>query len=134
MPGRPRKPTALKVVEGTFRKDRANADEPKFEPLTEIPAPPRKLKAEARREWDRVIEFVFKNRICGAEALSILATYCSVHAAIVAGEKKGEFSAGLLAQYRALGERFGIDPASRGKIKSAKPAQPKNEWADIANG
>jgi phage terminase small subunit len=129
MAGRPPKPTGAKILQGTFRKGRQNLDEPQFVPLTEIPAPPRKLKAEAKREWDRVIEYVIKNNLCGAEGLSILATYCSLHAVIVSDEKKGEFKAAILAQYRALAERFALDPSSRAKVHvKQRKTESANPW------
>jgi P27 family predicted phage terminase small subunit len=47
--GRPRKPTALKIVDGTFRKDRANANEPRPD-RKRLPSPPH-LDAGARKIW-----------------------------------------------------------------------------------
>lgn len=54
MAGRPRKPTALKVLHGDFDKDpqRRNRAEP--EPETEIPKCPEKLTVVGRNEWRRV--------------------------------------------------------------------------------
>lgn len=50
MPNRPT-PTHLKVVKGTQRKDRSNADEPKPDPTT--PIPPAWLSDEAKVQWGR---------------------------------------------------------------------------------
>lgn len=47
----PRKPTALKVLEGTYQPCRAPKNEPK--PKTEAVAP-KWLSAEARQEWKRL--------------------------------------------------------------------------------
>jgi len=134
MAGRPPKPTGAKILAGTFRPCRANPDEPEPEILLDIPSPPRKLKLEARREWDRVIEFVIKNRIVGSEGLSPLATYCNLHAAIVAEEKKGNLlTASLLAQYRALADSFGLTGSGRAKLHPGKE-KPKqdNPWQGLA--
>jgi P27 family predicted phage terminase small subunit len=46
---RPRKPTALHVIEGTFRKDRANPKEP--QPRRKRPSCPPHLSAEAKAAW-----------------------------------------------------------------------------------
>ena len=47
--GRPRKPTALKIVTGTFRHDRSNAHEP--QPKRKRPAMPPDLSAGAKKAW-----------------------------------------------------------------------------------
>lgn len=52
MPGRPRTPTALKLVQGTARKDRTNKAEPK--PRREIPSPPEHMSDRAKVAYGRV--------------------------------------------------------------------------------
>src|SRR5215213_7942443 len=47
--GNPRKPTALKELQGTFRKDRANPSEPR--PHRVIPQPPSHLSASVKAAW-----------------------------------------------------------------------------------
>lgn len=116
------KPTGAKILKGTFRKCRANPKEPKIIPVEGIPDPPRKLKGEAKKEWYRVVEYVINNQIVGAEGLSLLATYCNLHAAVIKEEKREVvLPAALLAQYRALAGSFGLTGDSRAKMKS--PAQ-----------
>ena len=61
--GPPRKPTALKVMQGTARLDRTPANEPKPDGT---PEPPDFLTAEARVEWDRLAS--------GMEAIGLLTT------------------------------------------------------------
>lgn len=51
--GRPRKPTVLKVLEGTARPDRANPNEPKL-PLFRIPPPPEGLPATESNAWSEL--------------------------------------------------------------------------------
>ena len=129
MAGRPPKPTGAKILAGTFRKCRANPNEPEIEALTEIPDPPRRLKLVAHREWDRVIGYLVRNRIVGAEGLSIVATYCNLHACIVACEKKDEMPpATLVAQYRSLAESLGLTGSSRARIHKPQPKPAANPW------
>ena len=52
MPGRKPKPTQLKVVQGTFRKDRKRGAEP--QPKRGLPPCPDFLKDAARREYFRI--------------------------------------------------------------------------------
>ena len=47
----PRKPTKLKLIHGTFRKDRAPANEPEPEKVTDIPRPPSYLDKYAKKLW-----------------------------------------------------------------------------------
>lgn len=49
--GRPRKPRQLKVIQGTFRKDRNPGQEPEVAPLAEVPRAPAGLNRWARRMW-----------------------------------------------------------------------------------
>jgi|SRR5579872_4082049 len=53
---RPRKPTHLKVVAGTARPSRINANEPK--PKKARPEAPAHLSERARAAWDRVAGFL----------------------------------------------------------------------------
>ena len=53
MTGRPRKPTARKKIEGTYRPDRAPKNE--AEPVSGVPPAPAWFTEGARREWDRLI-------------------------------------------------------------------------------
>lgn len=50
--GRKPKPTQLKVIQGTFRKDRANPSEPK--PKNQLPPCPDFLEGKPRREYFRI--------------------------------------------------------------------------------
>ena len=50
--GRKPKPTQLKVVQGTFRRDRANPSEPK--PRKQLPPCPDFLEGTARKEYFRI--------------------------------------------------------------------------------
>lgn len=70
----PKKPTNLKVVEGTFRKDRALANEPK--PELEIPAVPPHLSDEAKVEWGRVSQELHSLGLLSRIDRAALAAYC----------------------------------------------------------
>jgi phage terminase small subunit len=63
--GRPRKPRALKLVQGTDRPDRANAaaPAPRAAPL---PRPPADLNAREQRAWAQLAELVDPLRVVTA--------------------------------------------------------------------
>jgi phage terminase small subunit len=106
-------------MRGNPGKRAINHDEPEPVPISGYPVPPRKLKPKARKEWDRVIGFLINNGIIGEESLSILATYCSIHAVIVEREELGTVAeAAMLTQYRQLAGEFGLTPSGRAKLKT----------------
>jgi hypothetical protein len=87
------------------------------------------LSSSAKKEWARVIEFVVNNNIVGAEGLSLLATYCEIHAAIVDEKDILKVPASYLAQYRALAGSFALTGDARAKMKTPQGGeQPKNAF------
>lgn len=74
MKGRKPKPTKLKVIQGTFRKDRANPDEPI--PETKIPSPPDFLNGDALQEWGRMSEKLYQLGMLAEIDRGLFAAYC----------------------------------------------------------
>jgi phage terminase small subunit len=111
-------PKNVVEMRGNPGKRAINTAEPDPTPIDEL-KPPRKLKPEATKEWNRVIGFIANNSLVGNEGLSILATYCNIHARIVEMEQiGGAIEAALLTQYRLLASEFGLTPAGRAKLKT----------------
>lgn len=71
---RPRKPKALRILEGTFRKDRHNADEPDAQ--IGIPDCPDHLDVKAQAEWHRVSVLLCDMGILAKTDMATLAGYC----------------------------------------------------------
>lgn len=112
-------PKNVVKMRGNPGKRPVNEEEPEPQPLDGIPDPPRKLKPEAQKEWDRIIGFVVNNRIAGLESLSLLCTYCNIHAQIVEREILGApIEAATITQYRLLASEFGLTPAGRSRLKT----------------
>ena len=74
--GRPRKPTGLHIVHGTFRKDRANQDEPKPELISEVPRPPSHLNAAAKRKWKELAPVLVNSKLLSVLDLTALEMLC----------------------------------------------------------
>jgi P27 family predicted phage terminase small subunit len=72
--GRPRKPTHLKLIEGTHRKDRANPKEPK--PKAGTPQCPKTFGEAARAEWKRIIPEMRAMGILNTADRAEMARYC----------------------------------------------------------
>ena len=121
--GRTRKPVALKVVQGTFRKDRdlmpsAGASMP---PLNEVPPAPDWLpNSHAIAEWNRLAPILTGSKILTEGSLSLLAMLCATHGKIVQSFTAGEMPSGaLLSALRNMNSDFGITPASQSKVRPA---------------
>ena len=76
MRGRPPKPTALKVLSGTFRKDRQNRREPK--PTATLPGCPKFLDAMAKAEWRRITPELARLGLLTLIDRASLAAYCQM--------------------------------------------------------
>jgi len=77
--GRPRKPTALKILHGDFAKDpqRRNRAEPQV--AAGIPDCPNWLTKDARQEWKRVTEELKSMNVVTPPDRAALEAYCIIH-------------------------------------------------------
>jgi phage terminase small subunit len=113
MAGRPRKPTALKQLEGTARPDRANALEPQFE--VGAPAKPAEIATNriAAEEWDRIVPLLLATRVLSPAYRSALVGYCLSYAGMVSGKKDA------MKEHRQWVSALGLSPTTVSKAKSA---------------
>ena len=81
--GRPPKPTKLKVLQGTDRKDRINENEPMPMEIDKLPDPPWHLDYYAKKEWQRAGEVLINAGLLTHADLSLFADYCRVHAYVI---------------------------------------------------
>lgn len=78
------KPTQLKLLSGTVRKHRFNAEEP--QPERARPDPPGHLTEPALAEWARVVDEAFALGIMTRLDRGALAAYCQAYGRWVAAE------------------------------------------------
>ncbi|MEW6572947.1 MAG: phage terminase small subunit P27 family [Bacillota bacterium] len=138
--GHNRKPTKLKVLTGTARRDRTVKNEPKPQPIA--PKPPSWLPRQAKRFW--------KEHAGRLERLGLLTevdgpafALCAVHYAVAAEAAKALKEQGILvpdpehpageepalrkhpllsvlrdhsAAFRAYSQLFGLSPSDRGRL------------------
>ena len=137
MAGRPRKPTNLKLLQGTFRSDRAERHEPK--PTIEIPAMPDHLSEEAQKEWHRITPELFKLGLVSKIDFSLIVMHCESWAIYLEAKRK-RIESGLIIRtaqgnaienpflsvekrmidiMRSIAIEFGMSPASRTKIDAS---------------
>ena len=75
--GQNRKPTVMKVLEGTYRADRAMPNEPKPEVLVIPPPMPDGLNEWAQQEWEKMTLELTKIGMLTTIDSSQLAAYCN---------------------------------------------------------
>lgn len=126
-----RKPTALKVIAGTTRPDRAPLADPIILPLVADapPAPDWLPNAHAVKEWDRLAAILHVNGILTVPALGALGQLCALHGALVQAWAAGLApTAALMAQHRALSGDFGLTPAMQAKVRAPSGPAPRNRF------
>jgi P27 family predicted phage terminase small subunit len=74
--GRPPKPTALKLIQGTARKDRVSANEPKPEKPARVPPPPKGLGKIGQAEWRRTAKHLHGLNLLTVVDTEMLFQYC----------------------------------------------------------
>ena len=126
MPGPGKKPTKLKVIAGTVRKDSLPVDPVELAPVDELPEAPRWLpNAEAVHEFDKLAKVLHANRLLTVGGVAALGHLCALHGKMVQLWMAGETPTGhMVAQYRALVNDFGLTPVAQGKVHAfgEKPA------------
>ena len=146
MAGRKKIPTKLKMIKGTFRKERENKNEP-F-PDDNIPEPPDFLSEEALAEWNRITPELYANGLITNLDRALLAMYCQAWARVVEYEKivanglelyeteKGgkQMSPAMWVLNKAKEQvykyatEFGMSAQSRSKVTANKSKKKKDPW------
>ena len=143
MTGRPRKPTQLKIVEGTARKDRMNSKEPK--PDVIAPVMPGWLSPKAKTAWKELSGVLLEMGVLTVPDRKALELLCDAYGewrdARAVIEKQGMTYQTTTqhgdTMYRARPEvamaqnawsrvmaglvQFGLTPASRSKVSANDP-------------
>lgn len=141
MAGRPRKPTAAKVLDGSYRADRDG-------PIDGVvkgagaPVPPADMTDAARAYWDRLCPQLVKAGVAcesDSDALALLcwwlAQLAAIQQTIAALRASGAGSVGKLYieagiatdKVDKLAGKFGLTPSDRAKLRvepAAAPAMP----------
>ena len=121
-----RKPNAVHMLSGSFRRDR---HEPRPSALPpEMPSKPAALSPAAGRIWNilapQLAEARFLTRLDG----DMLATLCELQAEFV--ENPREMATPRIALLRQLHNDFGLSPLHRDRI-NVVPEPERNKFADL---
>lgn len=149
--GRPPKPTELKIIQGTFRKDRATPGRPM--PEVEIPSCPAWLGRQAKMEWKRITPHLKKLGLISQIDRSALAAYCQAYhrwweaetlikehgltfttdKGYVQQRPEVGIASSAMKQMRMFLTEFGLTPSSRTRITAAPAAgSEKDDPADAS--
>lgn len=135
MRGRKPKPTKIKELEGNPGKRALNKKEPKPDPA--IPECPKHLEGDARTEWNRIMQELYKLKIISNVDRAALAVYCTAWAdyvkacttlkkegEVIISDKGGTYQNPWMAikkrsmdQMVKFAAEFGMTPSSRSRIK-----------------
>ncbi len=140
--GRPRKPTAVRALEG----NRGNRPLPQNEPKPDagLPPKPADLPARASAEWDRLAPMLVQQGLLCVEDLADFTAYCLAWDTMMSAQAQLQspddmvnetghgtsISAWLrirnqaMGELRRLGHEFGLSPSARAGVQ-ANPKQPK---------
>ena len=112
----PRKPTALHLIDGTFRADR-HKEQLANEPVaTGRPIKPKTLRGRASTIWDEYIE---RAPWLGEADTHALLAFCCLEAELERAPTK--FVASRYSQLRSYGIRLGLDPSARASLGARAP-------------
>lgn len=136
------KPSNLKLVEGTYREDRAPAKEPR--PEVQIPSCPSWLHREAKREWRRIVGELEALGLISNFDRGALAAYCEAYAEWWEADRTikeegryvryttksgGEYvqahpavaiKNNAIDRLRRFANDFGMTPAARARVEAAE--------------
>src|SRR5512142_2510195 len=148
--GRKPKPTNLKLIQGTYRVDRANPSEPK--PRAVIPPCPKFLQGEARKQYQKTAKKLARIGLMTELDDMALAMLCQGWQEYLDNTEQVKKSGMLvkspngfpilnpyliaanqaLKKVRALLTEFGMTPGSRSRIHAAETSEDSNdEWSKL---
>lgn len=115
----PPKPTRLKLLAGTARKDRISPCEP--DPGELDLTPPAELSPAAVEHWHRFATMLARSGVAKASDRELLAMLAEGYARHCANVQAGKLDLGLMKELRLMLGQFGMSPATRSRIVADKP-------------
>lgn len=123
MPGRPMKPTHLKIIQGTLRKSRIK-NEP--QPNALLGDPPAHLTPEQGNAWHEIVRLCPAGVLTNADRVTVEILACL----LVEARTNPLFSVRRLALLLTLLGKCGLTPADRAKIDLPESTK-RNPFTDL---
>lgn len=144
MSGVNRKPTVMKILEGTARKDRAVANEPQPKKLFIPPPAPASLNSYGLKHWESMVPEMSKIGLLTVADVDQFEAYCNELGAYWEAEEKRKaavidkkwedvsrwfnYAQKHLKSARDLAIQFGLTPAARARVNV--PGEEKKSFLD----
>ncbi|MHB8120583.1 MAG: hypothetical protein ACYDG4_00385 [Desulfuromonadaceae bacterium] len=128
-----RKPldTKLKLLSGSFRKDRVIKGAPEYDLVSDFPASPNHLNADGAEMWNRLGRQLVACKVLQVVDLYILEQLCFSWQRFRQKAKAGaDITAAENNAMKSLFAEFGMTPASRGKVAASSENKPANRFAN----
>jgi P27 family predicted phage terminase small subunit len=142
MPGPAPMPTKLKLLRGNPGRRKLNLDEPRPPVAPRCPEPPEELAGDARDTWLYQAPRLHRMGLLTEVDVVALEIYCRLVGRWRAIERQideagivipGPFLTAAREAARAVlhaGERFGLDPAARVRVRAGEPPN-DDKWAGL---
>ena len=119
MRGRPRTPTALKIVRGNPGKRPLPENEPKPTVGAKVPD---WLTVGGRKEWKRLAPMLERNGVLTEMDAESLGELCEAKAILKQQlQEEGRWSTELWRAIQAMEARFGLSPSDRARLAVERP-------------
>ena len=142
------KPTIQKLLEGTYRPDRANGSEVFPEAAPSLSPPDWLISSTARAKWNELAPILSSYGLLTVCDLDTLALYCSVWTTWREAEERltsegttttarsgyqqvsphYTIAKNALTELRQLGDRLGLSPSARGRIHASPIDDQEDGW------
>ena len=119
----PRKPTSLKVLQGTYRKDRANPNEPK--PTNEIGNAPEFFTENQSVIWSEIVETVPKGVLTCMDRV-----WLEMGVTLIEKSRLNTINSSERSSLLNVLGKMGMNPSDRSRV-SVAPEPAFNEWDDM---
>lgn len=135
---RPKKPTNLHVLTGTYRPDRHGPLATKPVGSGDIGRPPRGFDADQRRAWRDIVQGAPAGVLTGSDRVTVELAARTL--ALVRTGDPSTVKAAMVAQLVSLLGRLGMTPCDRARLNLPAPAQPKpattdgEDWDEFFDG
>lgn len=139
--GHNKKPESLKIIQGTFRKDRSNPNSPNLKSIA--PSPSDSLPEQAKNEYEQLSKLLFDMGVLTEADQGELENLCIIRAQIKYLSKR-LFNETDMKEFRkvqiaineaikisnALSMRFGLSPTDRSRVNASQEKTP-NKWEEF---
>lgn len=137
MPGRPRKPTSIHILQGTAQKCRMDARGPEMQVAGGMPEAPEWMPPLAQQEWGRISAISGYAKALRPSDMPMLVTYCLLWAEIAGHVKEFGSSAGIqsarLTTFAGIAAKLGMNPSDRSKVHVPSEEKPANKFAKLGS-